>query len=100
VNVQDLDKMERMIWLIEIGLTVGKNLVLIMALFMGISFLIAAYFAIVGNIVGSVISLAFGIAGLVFLAQIMQTRRRHNHRHARYRDTRQQYQEYREARAA
>lgn len=100
MNAQDLEKMERMIRLIEIGLTIGKNLSLIIALFVGISFLLAAYGAIVGNIVGSVISLAFGVAGLVFFAQVRQTRRRHYQRRAKYRDARQQPQKYREAQAA
>lgn len=89
-----------MIRLIEIGLTIGKNLSLIIALFVGISFLLAAYGAIVGNIVGSIISLAFGVAGLVFFAQVRQTRRRHYQRRAKYRDTRQQQHKYCEAQAA
>jgi|GEM_PF-3220477 len=100
VDTQDLEKMERMIRLIEIGLTIGKNLSLIIALFVGISFLLAAYSAMVGNVVGSVISLAFGVAGLVFFAQVRQTRRRHYQRRAKYLDTRQQYHRHHEAQAA
>ncbi|HEX7032472.1 MAG TPA: hypothetical protein VF172_05680 [Nitrososphaera sp.] len=101
MNTEDLEKMERMIRLVEIGLTIGKNLSLIIALFVGISFLLAAYSAVVGNIVGSIVSLAFGVAGLVFFAQVRQTRRRHYERRQKYRDTiQQQPHKYREAQAA
>lgn len=90
--------MERMIRIVEIALTIGKNISLIMAVFVGISFALAAYNAVIGNIVWAVISLAFGAAGLVFFAQIRQTRRRHHNRRARYEETRQQ--RYRHAEAA
>jgi hypothetical protein len=98
VETRELDKMERMIRLIEIALVIGKNLTLIMAAFVGISFALAAYNAAVGNIVWSVVSLAFGAAGLVFFAQIRQTRRRHHRRRMTYQESRQQ--KYREAQAA
>lgn len=98
MNAQDLEKIERTIRLIEIALTIGKNLSLIIAIFVGISFALAAYGAIVGNIVGSVISLAFGVAGLAFFAQVRQTRRRHHQRRAKYQEAR--LQKYREVQAA
>lgn len=90
--------MARMIRLVEIALIIGKNLVFIIAAFIGITFLLAIYNSAVGNIVGSLVSLAFGAAGLVFFAQVRQTRRRHYQRRAKYRETRQQ--KYRETQAA
>jgi protein-S-isoprenylcysteine O-methyltransferase Ste14 len=93
VEARDLEKMERMIRLIEIALVVGKNLVFIIAAFIGITFALAVYNSLVGNIVGSLISLVFGAAGLVFFAQVRQTRRRHYQRLAKYKETRQQHRE-------
>jgi membrane protein YqaA with SNARE-associated domain len=90
--------MERIIRLVEIALVIGKNLVFIIAAFIGISFILAIYYSATGNIVGSIISLAFGAAGLVFFAQVRQTRRRHYRRLTEYRETRQQ--KYREAASA
>jgi hypothetical protein len=98
VEIRELESMERMIRIIEIALIIGKNIALIMAVFVGISFVLAAYNAAIGNIVWAVISLAFGAAGLVFFAQIRQTRRRHYRRRATYQEKRQQ--KYREAQAA
>lgn len=90
MDEQALAKMERMIRIIEIALIIGRNLVFIIAAFIGISFMLAIYNSLIGNIVGSIISLAFGAAGLVFFAQVRQTRRRHYQRRAKYRETRQQ----------
>jgi membrane protein YqaA with SNARE-associated domain len=98
VEARDLEKMERMIRLIEIALFIGKNLVFIIAAFIGITFMLAIYNAIMGNVVGSLVSLAFGAAGLVFFAQVRQTSRRHYQRRAKYQETKQQ--KYREAQAA
>jgi protein-S-isoprenylcysteine O-methyltransferase Ste14 len=98
VDTRDLEKMERMIRLVEIALIIGKNLVFMIAAFVGITFMLAIYNSAIGNIVGSIISLAFGAAGLLFFAQVRQTRRRHYRRLAKYRETRQQ--KYREAQAA
>jgi membrane protein YqaA with SNARE-associated domain len=94
----DEQALTRMIRLVEIALIIGKNLVFIIAAFIGITFMLAIYNSIVGNIVGSLVSLAFGAAGLVFFAQVRQTRRRHYQRRAKYRETRQQ--KYRETQAA
>jgi membrane protein YqaA with SNARE-associated domain len=94
----DEQAMARMIRLVEIALIIGKNLVFIIAAFIGITFMLAIYNSAVGNIVGSLVSLAFGAAGLVFFAQVRQTRRRHYQRRAKYRETRQQ--KYRETQAA
>lgn len=90
--------MARMIRLVEIALIIGKNLVFIMAAFIGITFMLAIYNAAIGNIMGSLVSLAFGAAGLVFFAQVRQTRRRHYQRRAKYRETKKQ--KYRETQAA
>lgn len=90
--------MERMIRLVEIGLTIGKNLVLIITLFVGITIAIAVYNLATGNIVWGIIDSAFGLGGLVFLEQIRQTRRRHYSRRTKYQETRQQ--KYRQAEAA
>ena len=98
MEARDLEKMGRMIRLIEIALFIGKNLVFIIAAFIGITFMLAIYNAIMGNVVGSLVSLAFGAAGLVFFAQVRQTRRRHYQRRAKYQETRQQ--KYHEAEAA
>jgi membrane protein YqaA with SNARE-associated domain len=95
VDEQDL---ARMIRLVEIALIIGKNLVFIMAAFIGITFMLAIYNAAIGNIMGSLVSLAFGAAGLIFFAQVRQTRRRHYQRRAKYRETKQQ--KYRETQAA
>ncbi|HXV47010.1 MAG TPA: hypothetical protein VD736_10090 [Nitrososphaera sp.] len=97
MEARDLEKMERMIRLIEIALFIDKNLVFIIAAFIGITFMLAIYNAIMGNVVGSLVSLAFVAAGLVFFAQVRQTRRRHYQRRAKYQETRQQ--EYHEAEA-
>ena len=94
----DEQALARMIRLVEIALIIGKNLVFIIAAFIGITFMLAIYNSAVGNIVGSLVSLAFGAAGLVFFAQVRQTRRRHYQRRAKYRETRQQ--KYRETQAA
>ena len=98
MEVQELERLERMIRLIEIALIIGKNLTLIMAIFVGSSFALAVYNAAVGSIAWSVVSLAFGAAGLVFFAQIRQTRRRHYRRRVTYQETKQL--KYREAQAA
>jgi len=90
VETRDLEKMERMIRLVEIALVIGRNLVYIIAAFMGVSFVLAIYNAIIGNFVWSLISLAFGASGLVFFAQVRQTRRRHYARRAEYQETRRQ----------
>lgn len=89
--------MERMIRLVEIALTIGKNLVLIMSIFVGITIALAVYNFAVGSIAWGIVDSVFGISGLVFLAQIRQTRRRHYGRRAKYR---QAHQQYREAEAA
>ncbi|MGI0048418.1 MAG: hypothetical protein ACREAW_02660 [Nitrososphaera sp.] len=94
----DEQALARMIRLVEIALIIGKNLVFIIVAFIGITFLLAIYNSIMGNILGSLVSLAFGAAGLVFFAQVRQTRRRHYQRRAKYRETRQQ--KYRETQAA
>jgi membrane protein YqaA with SNARE-associated domain len=98
VDTRDMQKMDRMIRLIEVALVIGKNLVFIIAAFIGINFVLAIYNSAIGNIVGSLINLAFGAAGLVFFAQVRQTRRRHYQRRTKYKETRQQ--KYREAQAA
>jgi len=90
--------MERMIRLMEIGLTIGMNLVLIIAAFVGITIAIAVYNFATGNIVWGIVNSVFGAGGLVFLAQIRQTRRRHYSKRAKYRETKPQ--KYREAEAA
>jgi hypothetical protein len=87
-----------MIRLVEIGLTIGKNLVLIIAAFVGITIAIAAYNFATGSIAWGIVNSVFGASGLVFLAQIRQTRRRHYSRRAKYRETRPQ--KSREAEAA
>jgi hypothetical protein len=94
----DEQALARMIRLVEIALIIGKNLVFIISAFIGITFMLAIYNAAVGNIVGSLVSLAFGAAGLVFFAQVRQTRRRQYQRRAKYRETRQQ--KYRETQSA
>lgn len=98
MEVRELEQMERMIRIIEIALVIGKNLTLIMAAFVGISFALAAYNAAIGNVFWAVVSFAFGAAGLVFFAQIRQTRRRHHRRRMTYQQTKQL--KYREAEAA
>ena len=90
--------MERIIRLVEIGLVIGKNLVLIIAVFVGITIAIAIYNFATGNIAWGVINSVLGAGGIVFLAQIRQTRRRHYYRWAKYRET--WPQKYREAEAA
>ena len=98
MDTRELERMGRMIRLVEIGLTIGKNLVLIIVVFVGITIAIAAYNFATGNIAWGIVNSLFGLGGLVFLAQIRQTRRRHYSRRAKYRETRQQ--RYREAEAA
>ena len=83
-----LNRIDRMLRLIEIGLFIGKNLNLIIGFFMGISFVLAIYNALVFNIIWSLISLAFGVSGLLFFAQVRQTRRRHYERRQSYQKAR------------
>ena len=90
--------MERMIRMIEIALVIGKNITLIMAVFIGVSFALAIYNTVMGSIAWAVVSMAFGAAGLIFFAQIRQTRRRHYRRRTTYQETRQQ--EHHQAQAA
>lgn len=82
-----------MIRLVEIALFIGRNIVRIMAVFVGITIAIAMYNFAIGNIVWGIMGSAFGIAGLVFLAQIRQTRRRHYRRRATYWESRQKHRE-------
>ena len=89
--------MERMIRLIEVALVIGKNLVLIISIFVGITIALAVYNFAIGNIAWGIVNSIFGAGGLVFLAQIRQTRRRHRARRAR---RRQVAEKYREAEAA
>lgn len=98
MDTRELERMERMIRLIEVALVIGKNLVFIIAAFIGITFMLAIYNSVTGNTVGGIVGLAFGAAGLVFFAQVRQTRRRHYQRRARYQEARQQ--KYREAASA
>lgn len=98
MDTRELERMERMIRLIEVALVIGKNLVFIIAAFIGITFMFAIYNSVTGNTVGGIVSLAFGAAGLVFFAQVRQTRRRHYQRRARYQEARQQ--KYREVASA
>ena len=98
METRKLEEMERMIRMIEAALIIGKNLMLIIAVFVGISFAFAIYHSATGNIVWAIVSLAFGAAGLVFFAQVRQTRRRHYRRRMSYRETKQL--KYREAQAA
>ena len=93
MNTRDLDEMQRMIRLVEIALVIGKNLILIMAAFVVITFAVAMFNFAVGNIAWGVVGLAFGISGVIFLAQIRQTRRRHYRRRATYQETRQKHRE-------
>ena len=79
-----LNKVDRMLRLIEFALVIGKNLNLIIGFFMGISFALVIYNALIFNIVWSLISLAFGLSGLLFFAQVRQTRRRHHQRRQTY----------------
>ena len=88
INKDSLDKIDRMLRIIEIGLFIGKNLNLIIGFFMGISFVLAIYNALISNIVGSLISLAFGMSGLLFFAQVRQTRARHRERRRSYQGAR------------
>ena len=90
--------MERMIRLIEVALVIGKNLVLIISIFVGITIALAVYNFATGNIAWGIVNSIFGAGGLVFLAQIRQTRRRHYGRQTRYREMKQQ--KHREAEAA
>jgi 4-hydroxybenzoate polyprenyltransferase len=91
VETWELERIERIIRLIEIALVIGKNLALIMAVFVGVTFALAAYNAAVANIVGSIVSLAFGVAGLVFFAQVRQTRKRHYRRRTTFKTGQQKY---------
>jgi hypothetical protein len=88
---------ERVIWLVEIALTIGKNIVLIVLTIVAITIALAAYNFATGNIAWGMIHSLLGLAGSVFLEQIRQTRRRHRTSHTK---RRQMTEKYRQAASA
>jgi hypothetical protein len=89
---------ERVIRLVEIALIIGRNIVLIISAIVAITIALAAYNFATGSIAWGIVNSLLGLGGLVFLAQIRQTRRRHYGRQTKYREMKQQ--KYREAEAA
>jgi hypothetical protein len=94
--VQTAD-IESVIRLVEITLTIGKNIVLIVSAIVAVTIALAVYDFATGDIAWGIVHSLLGLAGLVFLAQIRQTRRRHRARQAR---RRQMTEKYREAASA
>ena len=76
-----------MIRLVEIGLTLIKNLMHNIASFLGITIAITVYDFVTGYIEWGIIDSALGIG---FLARILQTRQRRYSSRAEYREKRQQ----------
>jgi len=77
---KELDDLERAIRLVEIALTVGRHLLHIMWLFIGISVAVAVYDFATNNIVWGIISSLFALGGFIFMVQIYQHRSRHRAR--------------------
>jgi CHASE3 domain sensor protein len=82
---------ERLIRIVEIALVIGKNIVLIVSIFVGTNLFLAAYDFVTGNVGWGIVNLLLGLAGLVFLAQVRQARRRHRTRQSKRRHTPEKY---------
>jgi hypothetical protein len=89
--VSETAEIERTIRMLEIALTIGKNLSLATSIFVGINLLLAAYDFATNNIGWGIANLLLGLAGLVFLVQMRQTRNRHRIRQAKHSQTLQEY---------
>jgi hypothetical protein len=88
------ENLDRMIRLVEIALTIGRHLVVIMATFTAIMVAIAAYSFAIGNVAGGIVASLFALGGVILLVQIYQRRRRGYHRgEVRRRVTEQKYRE-------
>ena len=86
--------LDRMIRMVEIALTIGRHLVVIMATFTAIMVAIAAYSFATGNIAGGIVASLFALGGIILLVQISQRRRRgYQSAKERYRATEQKYRE-------
>jgi hypothetical protein len=77
-------KNAKLIRLVEIGLTSIKNLMHIIAAFVGITIAITVHDFVTDNVEWGIIDSAFGIGSIVFLARIRQTRQRHYSSRAEY----------------
>lgn len=86
-------EIDRVILIVEIILAIGRNIVLATSIFVGINVAIAAYNFATGNIAWGIVHLMLGLAGLVLLAQIRQTRRLHRSRQAKLRQMPDKYHE-------
>jgi hypothetical protein len=77
---KELDNIERAIRIIEIALTVGRHILHIMWLFIGISVALAVYDFATDNIIWGIISSLFALGGIIFMVQIYQHRSSHRYR--------------------
>ena len=85
------EDIEGMLRIVEIALAIGRYVVLATSIFAGINLLLAAYDFATGNIGWGIVNLLLGLAGLVFLAQLRQTRRRHRTRQLNRRQAPEKY---------
>jgi uncharacterized membrane protein len=91
--VAQAEDVERLIHIVEIALAIGRNIVLSTSIFVGINLFLAAYDFATGNVGWGMVNLLLGLAGLVFLAQIRQARRRHRSRQPKRKQTPEKYHE-------
>ncbi|HEV8404436.1 MAG TPA: hypothetical protein VGQ13_00880 [Nitrososphaera sp.] len=84
---------DRVIHIVEIVLAIGRSIVLATSIFGGINVAIAAYNFATGNMAWAIFHLLLTIAGIVMLAQIRQTRRRHRSRKAKLKQMPEKYHE-------
>ena len=89
-RIADID---RVILVVEILLTIGRNVVLVTSMFAGINIAFAAYNFAIGNDVWGIVHLMICLAALVFLEQIRQTRNRHRSKQAKVRKMPEKYHE-------
>lgn len=92
-NVARTADIDRLIVIVKIVLAIGRNIVPVTSIFLGINIAIAAYNFATGNMAWAIFHLLLTLAGLVFLAQISQTRRRDRSRQARLRWMPEKYHE-------
>src|SRR5690349_18182723 len=88
-------KIERMIRLLEITLTIGRHVLHIVWIVFIITVASAIYHFAASNIVWGIIASAFAIADSIFIAQIYQRRSKHRERriHAKVSNAKPKYEE-------
>ena len=76
VDRAEINKIETMIRLVEVALTIGRHVLHIVWLVFGITVALAIYNFLVGDIAGGIVASLFAIGDSVMLAQIYMRRNR------------------------